>query len=299
MPIEEFARRFVRRLKTLPRRCACHRRAGALHRGARGDFRGHRSWGAPCAMVAGGTTSTTVCTAATAVRCTIIAVYPVDGTCATPGQLYPSVLAGPTCDSIDVIRENIDLPKLDDGRSGGRAHDGRLHLGLGLRIQFLPAGHGAGAGSRPAVLEGGPIVEFEPPPSAAGGALAGIVARRPWAPRRTAPGEADRRSICADNLHTDERLDSEYFASGAYCPQALAAIDVLLRDFRNVREACRSIRSCMDYLVEVAARGRPSMPEFSVISGYRSPQTNESCMRTAAAFRNIACTCRAAPSMCA
>jgi ornithine decarboxylase len=28
---------------------------------------------------------------------------------------YPSVLAGPTCDSIDVIDENLDLPKLDVG----------------------------------------------------------------------------------------------------------------------------------------------------------------------------------------
>ena len=28
---------------------------------------------------------------------------------------FPSVLAGPTCDSIDVIREKIDLPKLDIG----------------------------------------------------------------------------------------------------------------------------------------------------------------------------------------
>jgi len=28
---------------------------------------------------------------------------------------YPSVLAGPTCDSIDVINEKLDLPKLDMG----------------------------------------------------------------------------------------------------------------------------------------------------------------------------------------
>ena len=31
------------------------------------------------------------------------------------GETHPSVLAGPTCDSIDVIRENLDLPKLDIG----------------------------------------------------------------------------------------------------------------------------------------------------------------------------------------
>jgi ornithine decarboxylase len=31
------------------------------------------------------------------------------------GELYPSVLAGPTCDSIDVIAENLMLPKLKTG----------------------------------------------------------------------------------------------------------------------------------------------------------------------------------------
>jgi ornithine decarboxylase len=32
-----------------------------------------------------------------------------------PGPLFPSVLAGPTCDSIDVIDDNIDLPMLQAG----------------------------------------------------------------------------------------------------------------------------------------------------------------------------------------
>jgi len=31
------------------------------------------------------------------------------------GELVPSVLSGPTCDSIDVIAENIMLPKLENG----------------------------------------------------------------------------------------------------------------------------------------------------------------------------------------
>jgi ornithine decarboxylase len=31
------------------------------------------------------------------------------------GELRPSVLAGPTCDSVDVIAENILLPKLKPG----------------------------------------------------------------------------------------------------------------------------------------------------------------------------------------
>ena len=32
-----------------------------------------------------------------------------------PGPTRPSVLAGPTCDSIDVIEENIELPELEIG----------------------------------------------------------------------------------------------------------------------------------------------------------------------------------------
>jgi ornithine decarboxylase len=42
------------------------------------------------------------------------ASYPLEAL-VPAGETYPSVLAGPTCDSIDVIRENLDLPKLDIG----------------------------------------------------------------------------------------------------------------------------------------------------------------------------------------
>jgi len=42
------------------------------------------------------------------------AAYPLEAP-ARGGDTYPSVLAGPTCDSIDVIRENLDLPKLEIG----------------------------------------------------------------------------------------------------------------------------------------------------------------------------------------
>jgi ornithine decarboxylase len=41
-------------------------------------------------------------------------IFPVEAL--LPGaETFPSVLAGPTCDSIDVIREKLDLPKLDIG----------------------------------------------------------------------------------------------------------------------------------------------------------------------------------------
>ena len=42
------------------------------------------------------------------------AKYPIEAL-APPGPTYPSILSGPTCDSIDVIREQLELPKLDVG----------------------------------------------------------------------------------------------------------------------------------------------------------------------------------------
>ena len=42
------------------------------------------------------------------------AVYPVDAL-VPAGKTYPSVLAGPTCDSIDVIKDHLELPRLGAG----------------------------------------------------------------------------------------------------------------------------------------------------------------------------------------
>jgi uncharacterized protein YcbK (DUF882 family) len=87
-----------------------------------------------------------------------------------------------------------------------------------------------------------------------------------------APDAAGRR-IALTNLHTGERLDIEYFRDGAYAPDALAALEVLLRDFRNGEKHAIDPQ-LLDYLVDVALKiGVP--PVYSVISGYRSPQTNE------------------------
>jgi ornithine decarboxylase len=42
------------------------------------------------------------------------AAYPIEAL-VPPGQAYPSVIAGPTCDSIDVINDHLELPRLDVG----------------------------------------------------------------------------------------------------------------------------------------------------------------------------------------
>jgi uncharacterized protein YcbK (DUF882 family) len=113
-----------------------------------------------------------------------------------------------------------------------------------------------------------------------GGAMAGLsvagVLGRPAlafgsAPRVRAGDTARRISLL--NLHTGERLELEYFRGADYVPDALAAIRVLLRDFRN-NEQHAIDPTLMDYLVDVANHIGVE-PVFSVISGYRSPQTNE------------------------
>jgi uncharacterized protein YcbK (DUF882 family) len=109
------------------------------------------------------------------------------------------------------------------------------------------------------------------------GALAGAAALRPrtsvGAPGPGPDRNSTTRRIALNNLHTGERLEIEYFRDDAYVPAALAAIEILLRDFRNGERHAIDPK-LMDYLVDVAAQVA-APPAYSVISGYRSPETNE------------------------
>jgi uncharacterized protein YcbK (DUF882 family) len=118
----------------------------------------------------------------------------------------------------------------------------------------------------------------------AGGALAAVsaAARRTRAAMGKDAGAAHRAVAGSPaprsgriellNLHTDERLEIEYSRDGTYLPEALLKIEVLMRDFRSgERHVIDPL--LMDYLVEVAHTAGAD-PTFSVISGYRSPQTN-------------------------
>ncbi len=68
------------------------------------------------------------------------AKYPVESL-REGDEKFPSVLAGPTCDSIDVIAENLMLPAAEGRRSDRRPCHGRLHLGQRVGVQLLPEGH--------------------------------------------------------------------------------------------------------------------------------------------------------------
>ena len=131
------------------------------------------------------------------------------------------------------------------------------------RRRVLKAGSALAGVSAAGLLTGGARSQ-----SVAAGPAAGGGQEAPQAGR---PGDSSRR-IALLNLHTDERLSIEYFRDGAYLPNALSSIELCLRDFRTGQRHVID-PGLMDYLVEVAhALGVD--PAFSVISGYRSPQTN-------------------------
>jgi uncharacterized protein YcbK (DUF882 family) len=80
------------------------------------------------------------------------------------------------------------------------------------------------------------------------------------------------RALSFTNLHTGETLTAEYWQGGAYAPDALAAIDHVLRDHRTGDVHPIDPR-LLDLLHDLSAALEARNP-FQVISGYRSPQSN-------------------------
>jgi uncharacterized protein YcbK (DUF882 family) len=83
---------------------------------------------------------------------------------------------------------------------------------------------------------------------------------------------ASERSLTLRNLHTGERVSQPYWVNGSYLPDALSAINTVLRDHRS-GEVYPIDPGLLDLLS--ALQGRVgSRREYEVISGYRSPATN-------------------------
>lgn len=78
-------------------------------------------------------------------------------------------------------------------------------------------------------------------------------------------------------VHTGEQLNIDYFVDGRYEPDALEAIDHLLRDYHN-DEICQIDPRVLNQLYDLR-RALGSTEAFHVFSGYRSPATNESYRR--------------------
>ena len=102
-------------------------------------------------------------------------------------------------------------------------------------------------------------------------ALIGAVARTAC-PAWAGTPAADFRSLAFHNLHTGERLTAEYWAKGKYIPDALAAVDHVLRDYRN--NEVHVIDPRLLDIVNALQAKLESRAEVQVISGYRSPDTN-------------------------
>ncbi|MEH6824072.1 MAG: YcbK family protein [Motiliproteus sp.] len=107
----------------------------------------------------------------------------------------------------------------------------------------------------------------------AGGAVASGVAMPSWA--RTQPGrqQEQERALKLLNLHTGEHLEAPYWLEGEYLDEGLVQINRVLRDHRN-GEIFEMDLQLLELLHEVQQQLGAKQP-FHVISGYRSPATNQ------------------------
>ncbi len=87
-----------------------------------------------------------------------------------------------------------------------------------------------------------------------------------------APKDADR-TLSFYNTHTKEELVTCYYKNGAYCPEAMGRINYILRDHRTGDVKAIDPR-LMDLLNSVNRQLGCSAP-FHILSGYRSPKTND------------------------
>lgn len=88
---------------------------------------------------------------------------------------------------------------------------------------------------------------------------------------------AATRALGLRHLHTGEKLTVEYAVDDHYVPDALAAVNRLLRDFRT--GDVHPIDPGLLDLLHQLARRLDTRQAFDVISGYRSPTTNAALRR--------------------
>jgi uncharacterized protein YcbK (DUF882 family) len=105
-----------------------------------------------------------------------------------------------------------------------------------------------------------------------------------WAPEMTGikdsgeqppglPRPREERILHLYSINTKERFNSVYWANGEYVPEALVEINRLLRDYRTGEET-EIDTDLLDLLYAVNRKLRENI-SYHVISGYRSPKTNE------------------------
>jgi len=75
------------------------------------------------------------------------------------------------------------------------------------------------------------------------------------------------------NIHTDEKLEAVYWENGEYVPDAVKALNHVLRDYRN--DESHPINPGLYDILGKIAQKTGTKAHFQVISGYRSPATNK------------------------
>jgi uncharacterized protein YcbK (DUF882 family) len=101
------------------------------------------------------------------------------------------------------------------------------------------------------------------------GVSAGLGVPLVWADE---PAMRDARVLTMHNLHTGEKLEALYWDKGAYVPDALLAVNKLMRDHQT-GEMHPIDPKLLDLLV--ALHGRTEATScYELVCGYRTPQTN-------------------------
>ena len=86
------------------------------------------------------------------------------------------------------------------------------------------------------------------------------------------PAATAQRWLKLHNVHTQEKLEAVYFEKGEYVPDAVQALDKVLRDYRT-GDVYSMHPELFDTLADLAQKTQ-TKAHFQVISGYRSPKTN-------------------------
>ncbi len=76
------------------------------------------------------------------------------------------------------------------------------------------------------------------------------------------------------NIHTGESVRALFWSEGAYVEEEIAALNRLLRDFRTGDVKPMDLR-LFDLLHDLQGRLGAEKSPFHIISGYRSPKTND------------------------
>jgi len=84
--------------------------------------------------------------------------------------------------------------------------------------------------------------------------------------------EAAPKWVSLYNTHTAEKLQAVYWENGTYVPDALEALNKVLRDHRTGEVAPMNVQ-LFDLLTDIH-RKTETKTAFQIISGYRSPASN-------------------------